>query len=49
MEEFTVTTTELFDVPQEVVAVTTYVVVITGLATGFAMVVLLSPVDGDQE
>lgn len=31
------------------ITVTVYVVVVVGVATGFAIVVLLNPVDGDHE
>ena len=45
----TSTTTVAVPGPQGVVTVTTYVVVETGLATGFEMAALLSPVAGDHE
>jgi hypothetical protein len=47
-EDCTVTTTVLEPGPQGVVAVTTYVVVLEGFATGFEILGLLRPVVGDQ-
>lgn len=48
-EEFTFTITESVAGPQEVVTVTTYVVVEIGVATGFEILGLFNPVAGDQE
>lgn len=46
--EFTVIVTVSEFVPQEAVMEKVYVVVIEGVATGFAQVVQLKPVEGDQ-
>ena len=46
--DVTVTTTVAVAFPHEVVAVTTYVVVDAGVATGFEIFGLLNPVAGDQ-
>lgn len=46
--EVTVTTTVSVAFPHEVVAVTTYVVVVAGVATGLEIFGLLSPVAGDH-
>ena len=43
---FTVTITASEDVPQELVAVTVYVVLAPGLATGLFILVALKPADG---